>query len=173
MLSAAAGVCSNVLSAIVPLYVAMIMAYVSVKYLRMFTPDQCAGINKFVSKFSVPLLSFRVISTTNPYKINMKLAMSDLLQKILAFMALLLVAKIMSPRSRFDLVITGVSLSTLPNTLIVGIPLLKALYGAEAAALLAQIVLLQSLVWYNLLLLMFELNSAVAISASSSPQVPG
>ncbi|MBA0599453.1 hypothetical protein Gorai_005673, partial [Gossypium raimondii] len=57
-------------------------------------------------------------------------------------------------------IITGFSLSTLPNTLILGIPLLKAMYGDEPAGLLAQIVVLQSLIWYNLLLFMFEFNAA-------------
>ncbi|MBA0749091.1 hypothetical protein Gogos_003052 [Gossypium gossypioides] len=34
------------------------------------------------------------------------------------------------------------------------------MYGDESAGLLAQIVVLQSLIWYNLLLFMFELNAA-------------
>nr|KJB70932.1 hypothetical protein B456_011G096500 [Gossypium raimondii] len=62
--------------------------------------------------------------------------------------------------SAAKMIITGFSLSTLPNTLILGIPLLKAMYGDEPAGLLAQIVVLQSLIWYNLLLFMFEFNAA-------------
>ncbi|KAG8501581.1 hypothetical protein CXB51_003914 [Gossypium anomalum] len=37
----------------------MILAYVSVKWWKLFTPEQCAGINKFVANFSIPLLSFQ------------------------------------------------------------------------------------------------------------------
>ncbi|MBA0695866.1 hypothetical protein Goari_002465 [Gossypium aridum] len=108
----------HVVAATVPLYFALILAYISVKWWKLFTPQQCAGINKFVAKFSIPLLSFQ-------------------------------------PSIR-----TGFSLSTLPNTLILGMPLLKAMYGDEPAGLLAQIVVLQSLIWYNLLLFMFEFNAA-------------
>ncbi|KAG8481678.1 hypothetical protein CXB51_026593 [Gossypium anomalum] len=36
----------------------------------------------------------------------------------------------------------------------------KAMYGDESAGLLAQIVVLQSLIWYNLLLCVFEFNAA-------------
>lgn len=38
--------------------------------------------------------------------------------------------------------------------------MLKAMYGDESAGFLAQIVVLQSLTWNNLLLFMFELNAA-------------
>ncbi|MBA0570076.1 hypothetical protein Golob_003763, partial [Gossypium lobatum] len=120
----------HVVAATVPLYFALILAYISVKWWKLFTPQQCAGINKFVAKFSIPLLSSQVISESNLHKMNIKLILADFLQK------------------------------TLPNTLILGIPLLKAMYGDEPAGLLAQIVVLQSLIWYNLLLFMFEFNAA-------------
>ncbi|CAL5325105.1 unnamed protein product [Camellia sinensis] len=131
----------HVMAATIPLYVAMIFAYISVKWWKLFTPDQCSGINKFVARFSIPLLSFQVISTNNPYKMNVKL-----------------ITKIRS-RGNLNWIITGLSLSSLPNTLILGIPILRAMYGDEAAMLLTQIVVLQSLIWYNLLLFLFEVNA--------------
>ncbi|CAA3005809.1 auxin efflux carrier component 5 [Olea europaea subsp. europaea] len=148
----------HVIAAIVPLYVAMIAAYVSLKWWKLFTPDQYSGINKFVAKFSIPLLSFQVISTNNPYKMNWKLACADFLQKLLAFIPLAVVAKIRS-RGSLSWVITGLSLSTLPNTLILGIPLLKAMYGDEAVMILTQIVVLQSIIWNNLLLILYEVEA--------------
>ncbi|KAF5178887.1 Auxin efflux carrier component 1a, partial [Thalictrum thalictroides] len=155
-----------VLEAIVPLYFAMILAYASVKWCKFFTPDQCSGINKFVSKFSVPFLSFQVISANNPYQMNLKFMLSDTLQKIFALVVLTVVSKFSSKR-RLDAIITGFSLSTLPNTLIVGIPILKAMYGNEAATLLAQIVVLQCIIWYNLLLFLFEYRAAQAVSMTT------
>ncbi|KAE8705027.1 putative auxin efflux carrier component 5 [Hibiscus syriacus] len=149
----------HIFTAIVPLYVAMILAYMSVKWWKLFTPEQCAGINKFVAKFSVPLLSFQVISDNNLYKMNVKIILADFVQKVLALIVLIAVVKLGS-RGGLRSIITGFSLSTLPNTLIVGIPLLKAMYGDEAGGLLAQIVVLQSIVWYNLMLLIFELSAA-------------
>ncbi|KAG6715898.1 auxin efflux carrier component 8-like isoform X1 [Carya illinoinensis] len=148
----------HVVEATVPLYVVMIIAYISVKWWKLFTPDQCAGINKFVAKYSIPLLSFQVISTNNPYKMNLKLILADLLQKLIAFLVLTAVTKV-SSRGDLNWIITGISLSTLPNTLILGLPLLTAMYGDEAAVLLSQIIVLQSLIWYNLLLFLFELSA--------------
>ncbi|TXG58545.1 hypothetical protein EZV62_016374 [Acer yangbiense] len=158
----------HVVAATVPLYVAMMLAYFSVKWWKLFTPDQCSGINKFVAKFSIPLLSFQVISNNNPYKMNLKLIYSDFLQKLLAFLVLAAITRF-SSRGGLKWIITGISLSTLPNTLILGIPLLRAMYGDEAGVLIAQIVVLQSLIWYNLLLFLFELSAAKA--ASVTPQV--
>ncbi|CDP02197.1 unnamed protein product [Coffea canephora] len=155
----------HVVEAIFPLYAAMILAYASVKWWKLFTADQCSGINKFVARFSIPLLSFQVISSNSPYKMNLKLVCADLLQKFLAFFVLTVIAKINS-RGSLSWVITGLSLSTLPNTLILGIPLLRAMYGPEAAGFLAQIVVLQSLIWYNLLLLLFEINAARGVDAT-------
>ncbi|KAL5725021.1 May act as a component of the auxin efflux carrier [Ranunculus cassubicifolius] len=151
----------HVLEAIVPLYFAMFLAYASVKWWKLFTPDQCSGINKFVSKFSIPFLSFRIISANNPYHMNLKLLFSDSLQKISALVVLALVSKLSSIRV-LDFVITGFSLSTLPNTLVVGIPILKAMYGNGGATLLVQIVVLQSIIWNNLLLVLFEFRAARA-----------
>ncbi|KAL4577237.1 hypothetical protein LXL04_013342 [Taraxacum kok-saghyz] len=149
----------RIVAAIIPLYVAMILAYVSVKWLKLFTQDQCAGINKFVAKFSIPLLSFQVISKSNPYKMNLKLIGADVLQKVIALIMVAIFTKVRS-NGQLNWIITGISLSTLPNTLILGIPLLKAIYGDEAHVLLAQIVALQSVIWYNLLLFLFELSNA-------------
>lgn len=162
----------HVVAATVPLYIVMIIAYISVKWWKLFTPDQCAGINKFVAKFSIPLLSFQVISTNNPYKMSLKLIFADLLQKLLAFLVLAAITKV-SSQGDLNSMITGISLSTLPNTLIVGLPLLTAMYGDEAALLLAQIVVLQSLIWYNLLLFLFELSAAMAAPVTPGLEAPG
>lgn len=158
----------HVITATVPLYFAMILAYISVKWWKLFSPEQCAGINKFVAKFSIPLLSFQVISENNPYKMNLKLILADFLQKLLAFVVLMAIRKL-SNRGSLSSIITGLSLSTFPNTLILGIPLLRAMYGDKSAALLAQIVVLQSLIWYNLLLFLFELNATNKAASDTPP----
>ncbi|KAK9061743.1 hypothetical protein SSX86_018926 [Deinandra increscens subsp. villosa] len=149
----------HIVAATVPLYVAMILGYVSVRCFNLLNPDQCSGINKFVAKFSIPLLSFQVISKSNPYKLNLKLICADILQKAIAFIGIAIITRVRSNAS-LNWIITGISLATLPNTLILGIPLLKAMYGEEAEVLLSQIVVLQSLIWYNLLLFLFELSVA-------------
>ncbi|RDX66049.1 putative auxin efflux carrier component 8, partial [Mucuna pruriens] len=157
----------HVVAATVPLYVTMILAYVSVKWWKIFTPDQCSGINKFVAKFSIPLLSFQVISSNNIYKISLKLMYADFVQKLLAFLVLVAITKI-SARGGLRWIITGLSLTTLPNTLILGIPLMKAMYKDEAVILLAQ-----SMIWYNLLLFLYELDAVKTRPDAASPPSQG
>jgi auxin efflux carrier family len=157
----------HVLEQTVPLYVAMILAYLSIKWWKLFTPEQCSGINKFVAKFSIPLLSFQVLSTNNPYDMNLKLIFSDVIQKSLALLGFAVISRAFC-MEKFDWLITGFSLSTLPNTLIIGIPLLKGMYGNEAVKLISQIVALQSLIWYTLLLFLFEFRAARGMTTTTS-----
>lgn len=150
----------------------MILAYVSVKWWKIFTQEQCSGINKFVAKFSVPLLSFQVISSNNFYKMSLKLMYADFIQKLLAIILLIAITKI-SGRGGLKWIITGFSLSSLPNTLILGIPLIKAMYKEEAVVLLAQVVFLQSMIWYNLLLFLYEFDAAKNMVSATPSQGTG
>ncbi|KAF6162303.1 hypothetical protein GIB67_008432 [Kingdonia uniflora] len=149
----------SVLSAVVPLYVTMFLAYFSVKWWKIFTPDQCAGINKFVAIFAVPLLSFEFISRINPYKMDFLFISADTVSKLVMFIVLFTWAKL-SKRGSLDWAITLFSLSTLPNTLVMGIPLLKSMYGDDKEGLMIQAVVLQCVIWYTLLLFLFEYRDA-------------
>ncbi|CAN1726022.1 Auxin efflux carrier component 8 [Linum perenne] len=151
----------HVVEATIPLYVAMILAYVSLKFGRVFTQEQCSGINKFVSKFSIPLLSFQIISINDPYHMNITLILSDFLHKLLALIFIGIIIRVWFKSWKLNWIITSFSLSTQSNTLILGIPLIRSMYGVEAESLLSQIVFLQSIVWYNLLVFMFELHAAI------------
>lgn len=137
----------HVLSAVVPLYVAMVLAYGSVKWWRIFTPDQCSGINRFVALFAVPLLSFHFISMNDPYSMNLRFIAADTLQKVIV-LGVLFVWSHVSKRGSLEWSITLFSLSSLPNTLVMGIPLLKGMYGADSGSLMVQIVVLQCIIWY-------------------------
>ena len=144
-----------VLTAVVPLYVAMILAYGSVRWWKIFSPDQCSGINRFVAIFAVPLLSFHFISTNNPYAMNFRFIAADTLQKIIMLFALAIWTNLTKTGS-LEWMITIFSLSTLPNTLVMGIPLLIAMYGDYSGSLMVQVVVLQCIIWYTLLLFLFE-----------------
>ncbi|KAH9653662.1 auxin efflux carrier component 2 [Citrus sinensis] len=132
----------DVLAAIVPLYVAMILAYGSVRWWKIFTPDQCSGINRFVAVFAVPLLSFHFISLNDPYAMNYHFIAADSLQKVVILAALFL-WQAFTKHGNLEWMITLFSLSTLPNTLVMGIPLLKAMYGDDSGSLMVQVVVLQ------------------------------
>ncbi|KAK1698557.1 hypothetical protein QYE76_015254 [Lolium multiflorum] len=164
----------TVLAAVVPLYVAMILAYGSVRWWGVITPDQCAGINRFVAVFAVPLLSFKVISGSDLYAMDLRFVAADTLQKLLILAALAVWSRL--PLSfpaggpGLDWSITLFSFSTLPNTLIMGIPLLVAMYGAHAGDLMVQLVVLQCIIWYTLLLFLFEFRAARLLIAGMFPE---
>ncbi|XP_078432070.1 auxin efflux carrier component 3a-like isoform X1 [Wolffia australiana] len=157
----------TVLVAVVPLYVAMILAYGSVRWWAIFSPEQCTGINRFVAVFAVPLLSFHFIASNDPYNMNVRFIAADSLQKIIFLFA----AAISYARggATLDWAISAFSLATLPNTLVVGIPLLTAMYGDFSSSLMVQIVVLQCVVWYALLLFLYEYRAARALLRARYP----
>ncbi|XP_057446923.1 probable auxin efflux carrier component 1c [Lotus japonicus] len=158
----------HVMTAMVPLYVAMILAYGSVKWWKIFSPDQCSGINRFVALFAVPLLSFHFIASNNPYKMNIRFLAADTLQKIIILIILAIWSNV-SKKGCLEWTITLFSLSTLPNTLVMGIPLLKGMYGEFSGSLMVQIVVLQCIIWYTLMLFMFEFRGARMLISEQFP----
>ncbi|XP_077244022.1 auxin efflux carrier component 4-like [Tasmannia lanceolata] len=159
----------TVLTAVVPLYVAMILAYGSVRWWKIFSPDQCSGINRFVAVFAVPLLSFHFISTNDPYSMNFRFIAADTLQKIIMLFVLALWTNL-TKNGSLEWMITIFSLSTLPNTLVMGIPLLIAMYGDFSGSLMVQVVVLQCIIWYTLLLFLFEYRGAKILIMEQFPE---
>ncbi|TYH27603.1 hypothetical protein ES288_A02G080800v1 [Gossypium darwinii] len=158
----------KVMCAMVPLYFAMIVAYGSVKWWRIFSPEQCSGINRFVAVFAVPVLSFHFIAQNNPYQMDTKFIIADTVSKVLV-LALLSVWAIFFPGGSLDWLITLFSLATLPNTLVMGIPLLNAMYGDFTQSLMVQLVVLQCIIWYTLLLFLFEYRAATLLIKTQFP----
>ncbi|XP_022876988.1 auxin efflux carrier component 7-like [Olea europaea var. sylvestris] len=158
-----------VLTAVIPLYVAMILAYGSVRWWKIFTPDQCSGINRFVAIFAVPLLSFHFISNNDPYAMNFRFIAADTLQKLIMLVILGLWANL-TKNGSLEWSITIFSLSTLPNTLVMGIPLLIAMYDKGSGSLMVQIVVLQCIIWYTLLLFLFEYRGAKMLIMEQFPE---
>ncbi|KAK6252304.1 hypothetical protein QUC31_014024 [Theobroma cacao] len=159
----------SVLTAVIPLYVAMILAYGSVRWWKIFSPDQCSGINRFVAIFAVPLLSFHFISTNDPYAMNFRFIAADTLQKIIMLFVLGLWTNF-TRNGSLEWMITIFSLSTLPNTLVMGIPLLIAMYGPYSGMLMVQVVVLQCIIWYTLLLFLFEYRGAKILIMEQFPE---
>lgn len=162
----------HVMTAMVPLYVAMILAYGSVKWWKIFSPDQCSGINRFVALFAVPLLSFHFIASNNPYEMNFRFIAADTLQKMIVLVVLGIWANV-SKRGCLEWTITLFSISTLPNTLVMGIPLLKGMYGEFSGSLMVQIVVLQCIIWYTLMLFMFEYKGVRLLIFEQFPDATG
>ncbi|GKU90579.1 hypothetical protein SLEP1_g4560 [Rubroshorea leprosula] len=157
----------KVMCAMVPLYFAMFVAYGSVKWWRIFTPEQCSGINRFVAVFAVPVLSFHFIAQNNPYQMDTKFILADTFSKVLVLFCLSIWAIFF--HGGLDWLITLFSVSTLPNTLVMGIPLLKAMYGDFTQSLMVQVVVLQCIIWYTLLLFLFEYRAATVLIKTQFP----
>ena len=103
---------------------------------------------------------------------NYKFIAADSLQKIVILSALFL-WQAFAKNGSLEWMITLFSLSTLPNTLVMGIPLLKAMYGDFSASLMVQIVVLQSVIWYTLMLFMFEYRGAKLLITEQFPETAG
>ncbi|PON74477.1 Auxin efflux carrier [Parasponia andersonii] len=159
----------KVMCAMVPLYFAMLVAYGSVKWWKIFSPEQCSGINRFVAVFAVPVLSFHFISMNDPYQMDTKFILADTLSKV--FVVVLLSIWVVYKRGGggLDWLITIFSVATLPNTLVMGIPLLKAMYGDFTQSLMVQVVVLQCIIWYTLLLFLFEYRAATLLIRDQFP----
>ncbi|XP_020100257.1 probable auxin efflux carrier component 9 [Ananas comosus] len=167
-----------VAKAMAPLYFAMAVGYASVRWWRAFTPEQCAGLNHFVAVLAMPLLIFRMVAGNNPYAMTLRLLLADSLQKLLLLAALLAWALRRSRRdashssasslSPLAWAVTMFSLATLPNTVIMGVPLLDGMYGASGGRHMVQIVFLQFAVWYNVVVFLYE-TIAAARSCAVAP----
>lgn len=63
----------DVLCAVVPLYVALILGYGSRKWWGVVTPEQSAGISRFNALIAMPPLVFEIIAFNDPYTMNNRL----------------------------------------------------------------------------------------------------
>ncbi|GKV39419.1 hypothetical protein SLEP1_g47184 [Rubroshorea leprosula] len=120
----------TVLKAVIPLYVAMILAYGSIRWWKIFLPDQYSGINRFVAIFTVPLifpLFFHQQSVQNELQVHCRRYTSEDYHA-----RLLMVWTNFTRNESLEWMITIFSLSTLHNTLVIGIPLLIAMYGQDS-----------------------------------------
>ncbi|CAO2202648.1 unnamed protein product [Urochloa humidicola] len=153
----------KVVSAMAPLYFALGLGYGSVRWWRFFTPDQCNAINTLVAHFSMPFFTFDFLARADPYAMNRRVLAADAASKALAALAVAACARFFcgaKAGARSSWSITGFSLAAFNNTLVVGVPLLDAMYGEWARDLVVQLAVLQSLVWFPILLLGFELRKA-------------
>ncbi|CAI9767416.1 unnamed protein product [Fraxinus pennsylvanica] len=145
----------KIVVAMVPLYAALALGYGSLKWWHMFKPDHCDAINRFNCYFIMPFFTFEFISHVNPYKMNYLFLAADVISKALVGIVLALWANL-SSKGSYDWSVTCFSLSSLNNTLVVGVPLLKAMYDEMGANLVIQSSVIQCLLWFPTLLFLLE-----------------
>uniref|UniRef100_A0A0E0AXZ7 Auxin efflux carrier component n=1 Tax=Oryza glumipatula TaxID=40148 RepID=A0A0E0AXZ7_9ORYZ len=160
----------KVVAAMAPLYFALGLGYGSVRWWRFFTAEQCAAINTMVVYFSMPFFTFDFVVRTDPFAMNYRVIAADAVSKAIAIAAMAAWARTRcgcaaAKAGAQSWSITGFSLAALNNTLVVGVPLLDAMYGRWAQDLVVQIAVVQSMVWFPLLLMAFELRKAWVVLA--------
>jgi len=170
----------HVVEAMAPLYTAAVLGYASVRWLKAFSDEKCKGINHFVALYAVPVLIFHMVSTNDPYHMNQRLIAADTLQKAVMLLALTAWAfwSHFRRRGRRDgkaesspikWVVTNFSVASLPNTIIMGVPLLNGIYGSVSGELMKQIVVMQFCIWYNVVIFLYEFMAAQDGTAKSAP----
>lgn len=150
---------SKVIVATMPLYVALILGYGSVKWWRLFKPDQCDAINRLVCYFTLPLFNLDFTAHSNPFKWDYKFLAADALSKVIIVAVLALWVRC-SSKGSYCWSITSFSLSTLTNSLVVGVPLLGAMYGRMGVDLVVQFSVTQAIIWLTVLLFVLEFRQS-------------
>ncbi|PAN13253.1 hypothetical protein PAHAL_2G323500 [Panicum hallii] len=165
----------KVVAAMAPLYFALGLGYGSVRWWKLFTPDQCDAVNRLVAYFSVPFFAFDFAARIDPFALSYRVLAADALAKLAVVLSLAAWAAAAASASAHrgaaagggkgkdravSWCITGFSLAALNNTLVVGVPLLDAMYGKWARDLIVQISVVQIIVYFPALLLAFEARRA-------------
>ncbi|NP_001140977.1 Probable auxin efflux carrier component 5b [Zea mays] len=162
----------KVVAAMAPLYFALGLGYGSVRWWKLFSPDQCDAVNRLVAYFAVPFFAFDFAARIDPFALSYRVLAADALSKLAVALALAAWATAAASASArrggggkgkdraLSWCITGFSLATLNNTLVVGVPLLDAMYGKWARDLIVQISVVQIIVYFPALLLALEARRA-------------
>ncbi|GKV40142.1 hypothetical protein SLEP1_g47810 [Rubroshorea leprosula] len=161
----------KVVEAMAPLYVALMLGYGSVKWWRIFSHEQCDAINRLVCYFTFPLFTVQFTAQIDPFHMNYKFIGADGISKLIIVGVLAFWAKC-SSKGSYCWSITSFSLSTLTNSLLVGVPLMRAMYGPEAVDLVVQWSVVQAIIWLTILLFVLEFRRS-GISVSSEKEDVG
>ncbi|KAI4304198.1 hypothetical protein MLD38_039747 [Melastoma candidum] len=158
----------QVMSVVMPLYLAMFLGYCSVAWWKILTPVQSTGINKYLLYLAFPMLFFKVIGGGDFYAMSLPFVGADTLQKVGLLVGLTLWL-FLSRNGTLEWVITAFSLVSLPNTLVVGLPILEAMYPGISSPFMVQIVVMQVVLWCNVMLLLFEYRAAKKLIEAQFP----
>jgi len=168
----------KVVAATVPLYFALFLGYGSVRWWRIFTREQCDAVNRLVAFFALPFFTFEFTLHTDPFQVNYRAVAADVISKAVLVAVIACWARFAAAKGAGCAVgwsITSFSLSTLTNSLVVGVPMARAMYGEWAQQLVVQLSVFQAIVWLTLLLFVLEVRKAAigmyVAAADDSPAV--
>ncbi|GKV52355.1 hypothetical protein SLEP1_g58943, partial [Rubroshorea leprosula] len=161
----------KVVAAMTPLYFALMLGYGSVKWWRIFKPEQCDAINRLVCYFILPLFTLEFTANINPFQMNYRLIGADVISKLIVVVVLAFWANC-SSKGTYAWSITSFSLATLTNTLLIGVPIMNAMYGSMAVDLVVQLAVVQAIIWFPIMLFVLEFRRS-RISISSGKEDAG
>ncbi|CAL4953018.1 unnamed protein product [Urochloa decumbens] len=168
----------KVVAATVPLYFALFLGYGSVRWWRIFTREQCDAVNRLVAFFALPFFTFEFTLHTDPFQVNYRAVAADVISKAVIVAVIAVWARFIATKqggsgsAAAAWSITGFSLSTLTNSLVVGVPMARAMYGEWAQQLVVQLSVFQAIVWLTLLLFVLEVRkAAIGMYVAGSPPV--
>lgn len=152
-------------SAMVPLYVPLLLGFWSVRWWKIFTPEQCEAVNRLVAFFAVPFFTFGFTVHTDPFHANYRAIAADVVSKvvIVAGIGAWVCFTGRGHDAAVNWSITSFSLSTLTSSLVVGVPMTQAMYGDWAQQLVVQLSVFQAIVWLTLLLFALEFRKVAII----------
>ena len=154
----------KVVAATAPLYFALFLGYGSVRWWRIFTREQCDAVNRLVAFFALPFFTFEFTLHTDPFQVNYRAVAADVISKAVIVAVIAVWARLLGRngggKGAAGWSITGFSLSTLTNSLVVGVPMARAMYGEWAQQLVVQLSVFQAIVWLTLLLFVLEVRKA-------------
>ncbi|KAI3761422.1 hypothetical protein L1987_51838 [Smallanthus sonchifolius] len=157
----------KVVASMFPLYVALILGYGSVKWWHMFKPDHCDAINRLNCYFIIPLFTFDFTTQVNPFKMNFRFLAGDVISKSILLTSIAAWAKF-TTKGNYPWSITSFSLASMTNSLVVGVPLMRAMFGPFGENLVIQSSILQFTVWNLILLMMYAFRSVDKLSPDES-----
>ncbi|CAM6089066.1 unnamed protein product [Calypogeia fissa] len=150
----------DLVNAIVPLYLCIALGYGSSR-LRILPHEQTyAGISGFNSYFALPFLVFRMISTNDPYHMNLKLIVADTVYKVAVLLVLSLICFYRPTHQSVAWVSSLFNLATMSNSVLIGPPLLTSLYQGTAKDI-TTLVFMQFSLWISVCILLLEIYKAV------------
>ncbi|GBG64280.1 hypothetical protein CBR_g41200 [Chara braunii] len=155
----------NVVNAVIPLYFAILLGYLSVKPWNIFTQEQTKSLNTLNAVFVIPAFSFQFLAKTAIYDMNLIFVLADTVAKFGMLVGLGLwvqyLTAIPTVSGKWEWFVVSFMVASVANTLIIGIPLLHAMYGSDSATLLAQVVVVQLVLWFPVLQILSQLNTSI------------
>ncbi|KAL2609447.1 hypothetical protein R1flu_028020 [Riccia fluitans] len=144
----------HLMEQIIPFYVVLMIGY-GLTRLNLIAPEHAPGISRWVSMLGVPAYTVHLLAFTDPYQVNLRLVAADVVSKALALFCGCLWWKL-SKSGSIEGVIRIFMLATLPNTVLIGDALLQPLCGDEVHTQVNTIILMQSFLWYNICISLYE-----------------